>query len=130
MTVDRGRALFGSTQVLRTSLGAHIVENGRIASEPIQADLGVEVWADAALRMGKLQREEYSTRLFRIPPPDKIILNTNRNVDRPIRLFSNSEQTRNTIDNWDPMRLSGMLSDNDESKDVLETLDDLRDRLR
>ena len=130
MIADEERALFGSTRVLCTILGAHIVENGRIVPEPIQDDLGAGVWVDAALHMGKLGREEYSTRIFRIPSPDKIILNTNRNVDKPIRLFSNSEQTQDTIDNWDPMRLSGMFSDNAESKDVLETLDDLRDRLR
>ena len=103
-------------------------ENGRTILMP--NDLVARVWADVDRYIDRQEQEEYDARIFRVPPPDKIILNTNRNVDKPIRLFSDSEQAQNTIDYWDPMRLSGMFSDDAESKDVLETLDDLRDRLR
>lgn len=128
MIADKERALSGSTPILCTIGGTHIAENGRTILMP--NDLVAGVWADDDQYMDRQEWQEYDVKIFRVPPPDKIILNTNRNVDKPIRLFSDSEQVQNTIDYWDPMRLSGIFSDDAESKDVLETLDDLRDRHR
>ena len=65
-------------------------------------------------------------------PLDVIRINTNRNVSGNIRsFFSNKESPQNRRDDWDPMvSLVGLLSDYTADKDVLETLDGLRDRFK
>ena len=105
-----------------------MVANRRVVAEPIQID-PEDVWADTASHLDRPWQEEHSE-IFRIPSPAKIILNTNKNVDRPVRLFSDSKRTPDAIDDWDPMKLSSIFSDDATSKDVLKTLDILRDRLK
>jgi len=156
MTAEKGQALFGGTQVLRTNSGIHVVKNRRISPGLAQTDLA-EIWADFALHIGKVKqgedqkifgssspdkiilntnkkldraRQREDQKIFGSSSPDKIILNTNKKLDKPIRFFSDNERTQDTIDDWDPMGLSSIFSDNVTNKDVLETLDNLRDRLR
>ena len=63
---------------------------------------------------------------------DTIRINTNSNRGTNIRLFlKDTEISPNHMCDWDPMEnLAGMLSDCPTDKDVLETLDELRDRFR
>jgi len=107
----------------------HRVKNKRISPEPIQA-APEKVWADFAPRVGKSKQEEYPE-IFRKPQPGKIIINPNRKVNRSIRFFSDDKQILDPTDDWDPMRLADIFgAATATDKDVLETLDDLRDRLR
>ena len=60
---------------------------------------------------------------------DTIRINTNRNMSGSI--LSKHEHPKNQNKDWDPIDgLTGMLSDCAASKEVLETLDELRDRFR
>ncbi len=127
MTVEREQTLFGSTQMLHTNFGVHVVKNRRISPELIQTD-PEEIWADFTLYMDRARQYE-DQKIFESSSPAKIILNTNKNVDRPIRFFFDNERAQDTIDDWDPMELSRIFSDNVTNKYVLETLDNLRDRL-
>lgn len=70
-----------------------------------------------------------------IPPSqslDMIRINTNRNVGTNIRSFlSDRKIPQDHTCNWTPMEsLAGMLTDYSTDKDVLETLDEIRDRFR
>ena len=95
MTVEREQTLFGSTQMLHTNFGVHVVKNRRISPELVQTD-PEEIWADLTLCMDRARQYE-DQKIFGSSSPAKIILNTNKNVDRPIRFFSTT--------NWRKTRL-------------------------
>ena len=111
MTVAEGELkLFGNTHVLCTNFGVHVVKNGRISPEIVQTD-PEEIWADSALHVARAE-QDMDPEVFARPSPDRIILNTNKRVNRPIRFFSNDEHTQDAINDWDPMNLSDIFSDN------------------
>ena len=71
-------------------------------------------------------------KMLQIQSLDTIRINTNRNPNGNIRSFlNNTKLSQDRICDWDPMKsLAGMLSDYPTDKDVLETLDELRDSFR
>ena len=79
---------------------------------------------------GSPELHKGNERTLRSQSTDTIRINTNRNVSSNIRSFlSNKEPSQDQDADWDPLEgLAGLLSDYAVDKDVLETLDELRDR--
>lgn len=82
--------------------------------------------------VNKTMSKDDDQRTSRYYSLDTIRINTNRNMSGSIRYFVDKhEHPKNQNKDWDPIDgLTGMLSDCAASKEVLETLDELRDRFR